>query len=83
MKDIRQNFSNAITTRTRSESGKIVYGFLDKLVTIWGGSADTKPPHFEVQISDYTNNAGHNDSDYDNKFMQNGDPIVDQNKISD
>ena len=69
MKDIRQNFSNAITVRTRSESRKIVYGFLDTLVTIWGGSADTKPLHFGVQSSDYTNNAGHNDSDYDNKFM--------------
>ena len=32
VKDIRQNFSKAVTTGTRSGSGKIVYEFFDKLV---------------------------------------------------
>ena len=43
VKDIRQSFSNAVTTGTKSGNGKIVYKFFDKLVTIWGGSANTKP----------------------------------------
>ena len=36
VEDIRQNFSKAVTAGTRSRSGKIVYEFVDKLVTIWG-----------------------------------------------
>ena len=32
VKDIRQSFSKAVTTGTRSGSGKIVYEFFDKLV---------------------------------------------------
>ena len=32
VKDIRQNFSKAVTTATRSGSGKTVYEFFDKLV---------------------------------------------------
>ena len=47
MKDIRQNFSKAVTTGTRSGSRKIIYEFFDKLVTIWGGS-NTKPLQFGV-----------------------------------
>ena len=62
VKGIRQNFSKAVTTGTRSGSGKIVYEFFDKLVTIWGGSANTKPLQFGVQSGDYANNGGY-DSD--------------------
>ena len=61
-KDIRQNFSKAVTTGTRSGSGNIVYEFFDKLVTIWGGSANTKTLQFGVQSGDYANNGGY-DSD--------------------
>ena len=32
VKDIRQSFSKAVTTGTRSGSGKIVFEFFDKLV---------------------------------------------------
>ena len=56
VEDIRQNFSKAVTTGTRSRSGNIVYEFFDKLVTIWGGSANTKPLEFGVQSGDYANN---------------------------
>ena len=48
VKEIRQNFSKAVTIGTRSGSGKIVYEFVDKLVTIWGGSVNTKPLQFGV-----------------------------------
>ena len=56
VEDIRQNFSKAVTAGTRSRSGKIVYEFFDKLVTIWGGSANTKPLERGVQSGDYANN---------------------------
>ena len=46
LKDIRQNFSKAVTAGTRSGSGKFVYEFYDDSVTIWGGSATTEPLHF-------------------------------------
>ena len=49
VKDICQNFSKAVITGTRSGSGKIVYEFFNKLVTIGEGSANTKPHQFGVQ----------------------------------
>lgn len=51
IKDIRQNFSLAVTSGRRSGSGKIVFEFYDELVVIWGGSAATRPLEFGV-ISD-------------------------------
>ena len=64
------------------------------MVTIWGGSANTKLLQFGVRSSDYANNAGHDDSDYDNdeymgnndeydEYMGNNDPTFDRNEISD
>ena len=69
MKDIRQNFSKAFTTGTRFRSRESVYEFFDKLVTIWGGSANTKSLQFGVQNGDYAyaNNGGYDHSDYDNE----------------
>ncbi len=43
VKEIRQNFAKAVVAGSRSGSGKIVYEFYDKLILIWGGSANTKP----------------------------------------
>jgi hypothetical protein len=43
LKDIRQNFSIAITSGRRSGSGKVVLEFYDELVQIWGGSPATEP----------------------------------------
>ena len=43
VKVIRQNFSKAVVSGSRSGSGKIVYEFYDKLITLWGGSAGTEP----------------------------------------
>ena len=83
MKDIRQNFSKAVATGTRSGSGKIVYEFFDKLVTVWAGSANTVPLQFGVQSGDYSNNGGY-DSDCNNEeFMKNDDRPVDRNERSD
>ena len=52
VKDIRQKFSKAVTSGTRSGSGKIVFQFYDKLIKIWGGSANTEPLPFGVRSSD-------------------------------
>ena len=43
VKEIRQNFSIAVTSGRRSGSGKVVLEFYDELVQIWGGSPSTKP----------------------------------------
>lgn len=43
LKEIRQNFSTAVTTGRRSGSGKIILDFYDELVQIWGGSPSTQP----------------------------------------
>jgi hypothetical protein len=43
LKDIRQNFSIAITSGRRSGSGKVVLELYDELVQIWGGSPATEP----------------------------------------
>ena len=43
VKEIRQNFSKAVTTGKRSGSGKLIYEFYDELVHIWGGYPSTEP----------------------------------------
>ncbi|XP_028414211.1 uncharacterized protein LOC114537269 [Dendronephthya gigantea] len=43
VKEIRQNFSSAITNGRRSGSGKIVFAYYDRLVKIYGGSASSEP----------------------------------------
>ena len=48
IKEIRQNFAKAVTTGTQSGSGRIVYEFYDDLITIWGGSAASKPLSFGI-----------------------------------
>lgn len=43
LKEIRQKFSEAVTSGRRSGSGKIILEFYDQLVQIWGGSPATEP----------------------------------------
>ena len=43
LKEIRQNFANAVTSGSQSGSGKIVLEFFDQLKQIWGGSLCTEP----------------------------------------
>ena len=51
IKELRQKFSNAVTTGSRSGSGKLVMEFYDVMVKIWGGSPSTEPLSFGVQSS--------------------------------
>ena len=53
VKEIRQSFSKAVVSGSRSGSGKIVYEFYDKLITLWGGSAGTEPLSYGVGGDDF------------------------------
>ena len=48
VKNIRQDYSKAVVSGTRSGSGKIVIEHYDDLATIWGGSHSTEPLPFGV-----------------------------------
>ena len=54
IKELRQGFSNAVISGTRSGSGKLVMEFYDTMVQIWGGSPATEPLPFGVQCSQQT-----------------------------
>ena len=53
VKEIRQAFSKAVISGKRSGSGKIVFEFYDKLVQLWGGSANVTPLAFGVGTDDF------------------------------
>ena len=65
-KEIRQNFAKAVVAGRRSGSGKIVYEFYNKLVLIWGGSANTAPLPYGVTADDFLGeNSDEDDINYD------------------
>lgn len=67
VKEIRQNFSKAVVQGTRSGCGKFIYEFYDKLITIWGGSANTEPLPYGVSSNSLNNEVGvQSDSDSEN-----------------
>ena len=47
-KEIRQSFSKAVVSGSRSGSGKLVFEHYEKLVSIWGGSANIEPLPFGI-----------------------------------
>ncbi|PFX29295.1 hypothetical protein AWC38_SpisGene5946 [Stylophora pistillata] len=51
IKALRLKFCNAVTTGSRSGSGKLVMEFYDVMVKIWEGSPSTEPLSFGVQSS--------------------------------
>ena len=50
IKELRPNFSTAVTLVTRSGSGKLVLEFYDLIVHIWGGSPAAKPLSFGCDV---------------------------------
>ena len=60
VKEIRQSFSKAAVSGTRSGCGKIVFEFYEKLVTIWGGSANTEPMSFGISSETLNNKVAGN-----------------------
>ena len=53
VKEIRQNFSKAVVAGSRSGSGKFVYELYDKLIQLWGGSANTEPLPYGVNVDSF------------------------------
>ena len=51
IKEIRQNFSKALISGTRSGSGKIIYEHFDALKLIWGGAANIEALEFGVDTN--------------------------------
>ena len=51
IKQIRQNFPNAVTNGRRSGSGKIVLGHYDTLTNLFSGSALVEPLKFGLESS--------------------------------
>ena len=47
-KEIRQSFSKAVVSGSRSGSGKLVFEHYEKLVSIWGGFANIEPLSFGI-----------------------------------
>ena len=55
---MRQSFSKAVISGTRSGSGKVVYEHYDSMKLIWGGSANTQPLQTGVDSSMVANKEG-------------------------
>ena len=70
IKDIRQRFSTAFTTGSRSGSEKIILEYYDKLVLIWGGSAAVEPLNYGI------------DSSCVNEYSTNGENIANESNTS-
>ena len=47
-KEIRQSFSKALVSGSRSGSGKLAFEHYEKLVSIWVGSANVEPLSFGI-----------------------------------
>ena len=78
-KEIRQSFSKAVISGSRSGSGKVVFEHYDSLVKIWGGSANSRPLPFGISSSSNVGglNSNFDDSDYDESDYENSDIIID------
>ena len=60
----------AVTTGSRSGSGKIILEYYDKLVLIWGGSAAVEPLNYGI------------DSSWVNEYSTNGENIANESNTS-
>lgn len=74
MKEIRQNFAIAVTSGSRSGSGKIVLDYFDQLKQIWGGSPSTEPLFCGVGIDDITD-SHENENTLDTQLASNNADI--------
>ena len=63
IKDLRQGFSKAILSGTRSGSGKIVYEYFDRLKQIWGSCPNTKPLACGVDSNSVSSSQANGDKD--------------------
>ena len=54
LKSIRQDYSKAVVSGTRSGSEKIVLQYFDDLASIWGGSPATEPLSFGIDSANFS-----------------------------
>ncbi len=82
VKEIRQSFSNAVTTGKRSGSGKIVFEHYDRLVSLWGGCAGITPLPFGVDANNFDpdQQAEAEEKDLDDRYIE--DELRDNNSDS-
>ncbi|XP_065640270.1 uncharacterized protein LOC136072834 [Hydra vulgaris] len=76
IKEIRQNFSLAVTSGRRSGSGKIVLEFYDHLVQIWGGSPSIEPLFFGKSTYDVNKEIMDNNKSVENLTCSTEDTTV-------
>ena len=67
-KDIRQNFTNAVTTSRQSGSGKIVMEFHEELVKLWGRSPATKSLTLGISLNSVSSNIPNNNTSPVNSY---------------
>ena len=63
VKNVRQDFSKAVVSGTRSGSGKIVLAYYNDLKTIWGGSPSTEALTFGVESQSFHSQSEDNETD--------------------
>jgi len=54
LKSVRQDYSKAVVSGTRSGSRKIVLQYFDDLASIWGGSPATEPLSFGIDSANFS-----------------------------
>ena len=67
-KEIRQSFSKALVSGSRSGSGKLAFEHYEKLVSIWVGSANVEPLSFGIssgELDDEHVDSNQDESDSD------------------
>ena len=79
--EIRQNFASAVTSGSRSGSGKIVLEFFNQLKQIWGGSPSTEPLSIGVGTDDFTD-SNENESTLDTQLASDDADVEGDNMLS-
>lgn len=83
IKEIRQNFSNAVTAGTRSGSGKLVLEHYDRLVLIWGGTPATEPLQCGISSDQLNSDTSTNtDSEQPSSLEESADDSSLQEKVA-
>ena len=82
VKDIRQKFSNALTSGTRSGSGKIILEHFDLLKQIYGGAPSAVKIPVSIDTSSVNNTTGFDQSDGDESDNNDNDDEFSNNQLS-
>ena len=81
IKEIRQHFSQAVTSGRRCDGGKMALEFYDELTQIWGGSPATEPLRCDTSSESAT--SSQNESDGSDEHDDDGEEESNWNGNSD